>query len=53
MTNEDKNSDASTDAGNSQAFPMFYKQPEALTSEQHKDLRFDASIGLSLPRTHM
>lgn len=58
MTNDDKKKDKTADTspetGDTQSFPMFYKKPEALTSEQHKDLRFDASIGFEFAKnTHV
>jgi len=37
-----------------QSFPLFYKQPEALSHEQHSDLRFDADVGFAFARnTHV
>ena len=51
---ENNNTDKQTDGKADQTFPMFYKQPEALTNELHGDLRFDAEIGFEFAKnTHV
>ena len=56
MSNDTENSANGSDqtAERPQAFPLFYKQPEALSHEQHGDLRFDADVGFAFARnTHV
>lgn len=55
LMSKDKNTDNKpTTAGEQQSFPMFYKDPEALTSELHKGLRFDAEVGYDFAKnTHV
>jgi hypothetical protein len=54
MSNDNKNNDTQSGTDNPQAFPMFYKKPEALTNKNHKDLRFDANAGFEFAKnTHV
>ena len=52
--NNSKKSANSSDASTEQVFPMFYKQPEALTSERHGSLRFNSDVGFGFAhKTHV
>ncbi len=52
--NGTKNSGDSVNNDAGQVFPMFYKQPEALSSERHGELRFNADVGFKFAtNTHV
>lgn len=52
MTNSSETNSTGNQAGTTeeQAFPLFYKQPEALTPERHGDLRFDSNVGFGFAK---